>query len=124
MTRTLTCLLLLCGCQTVATAPVPSPEPVPVAVQVPMAPPPAVVVPTKIRAALARAAPKEQELVASPQSDPADIALMTTLHRNVVDALAELERDGGRHVTPAAVTRARTAVRDLENHLAEFKASQ
>jgi hypothetical protein len=82
---------------------------------------PALTAAPAVRAALVRAAPREAALVASPQADADSIALVRLLHRNVEHALADLERDGGRHVTPAAVARARTAVRDLQNHLDEFQ---
>jgi hypothetical protein len=115
-------LALLAACSHVAPAPEVLPEP-PIPVVEPSPPPPAVTVPRKIRAALDRAVPREQALAASPASNGADIALVILLHRNVVSALAELERDGGRHVTPAAIARAQTAVKDLQNHLNEFQAS-
>jgi hypothetical protein len=124
MSRTLLVLLaLLAGCA----APVP-PTPVP---EPPAPPPPEVsapaapardAAPAKIRAALARAGPREAALVAAPSTDAASIALVRQLDRNVRDALADLERDGGRHITPAAIKRAQTAITDLQNHLNEFQA--
>lgn len=124
MMRILFVPLLLTGCS--AALPVPPavvPEAPPQAVE-PIPTPVAIAVPTKIRAALDRAVPREQALAASPASDGDDIALVRKLHRNVVDALAALERDGGRHMTPDAMRRAQTAVKDLQNHLDEFQAKE
>lgn len=118
-------LMLLSACSPVAPASVIPTEDLAVPPVPPLEPPPAAVaVPRKIRDALDRAVPREQALAASPASDAADIALVLLLHRNVVAALAALERDGGRHVTPAAIARAQTAVKDLQNNLSEFQAAQ
>lgn len=124
MTRTavLALILLLAGCAT-KPLPVPPVPPSPRMEPVEDMPPVAIRVPAKIRADLAAVAPKEAALVASPSVGADDIALVRLLHRNVEAALADLERDGGRHVTPAARKRAATAVKDLQNHLAEFQAS-
>jgi hypothetical protein len=123
MMRAMFLLLALVACSHPVPVPDALPEP-PIPAVEPPPPPAAVAVPKKIRAALDRAVPREQALAASPASDGADIALVRKLHRNVVTALAELERDGGRHVTPAAIARAQTAVKDLQNHLDEFQAEQ
>lgn len=86
-------------------------------------PPAAAEVPKQVRAALTRAVPRELALAASPDSDGDEIRLVRLLHSNVVAALTALERDDGHHATAAEIQRARTAVKDLENHLAEFNAA-
>jgi hypothetical protein len=123
MIRSLALMLLLVGCAEPEVLPLPPPEPPPAPAE-PVASPPATTVAPAIRAALERAAPRESALVAAPSADADSIALVRTLHRNVEHALADLERDGGRHVTPDAVKRARTAVKDLQNHLDEFHAAK
>jgi hypothetical protein len=117
-------LALLSACAGPEPLPLP-PKPMPEPVV--MAPPPQTTLtaaPKRLRAALARAAPREAALVAAPDADAESIALVRKLDQNVRNALADLERDGGRHVTPTAVARARTAVGDLENHLNEFQAAR
>lgn len=121
MIRIFCLVLLLAGCAASESPPLPLPEP-PAPPEV-VEPAPATTIAPALRAALARAAPRESALVAAPSADADSIALVRTLHRNVEHALAALERDGGRHVTPAAIKRAQTAVKDLQNHLDEFQAS-
>jgi hypothetical protein len=113
--RILPLLLALAACSAPVTIVPPAPvaEPVPAVIEVPR----------QVRAALVRAEPREHALAASPRSDGDDIALVRLLHHNVLIALAELERDGGRHATPAAIARAKTALKDLQHHLDEFQAA-
>ena len=122
MIRALLAIVLLASC-TAPPAPPPAPSPPPVA-EAPPPPPPPTTVPAKLRAALARVTPREAALVAAPTADANDIALVRQLDSNVRQALADLERDGGRHVTPAQVAKAKTALKDLENHLNEFQANK
>lgn len=114
-------VLLLNACSAPPPLPVEPPEPPPQA-----AAPPSTglaAVPARIRAALARAAPREAAVVAAPSADAQTIAHVRELDRNVRAALAELEADGGRHVTPAGVKRAQKAIQDLQKHLNEFQAA-
>ena len=120
MMRILFLMLALAGCSPApieppitVEPPLPVPEPVPAVIEVPR----------QVRAALIRAEPREHALAASPRSDGDEIALVRLLHHNVLLALAELERDGGRHATPAAIARAKTAIKDLQHHLDEFQAA-
>lgn len=117
-------LLGACAPAPQCSPPLPAPPLPPVAQEPVAAPPPLLAAPATLRAELIRVAPREAALVASDAADADAIALVRQLHRNVEHALADLERDGGRHITPAAVKRAQTAVKDLQNHLNEFQASQ
>jgi hypothetical protein len=126
MRATLLLVLMLASSCAAADPELPLPEPpVPPSAPVVTVEPSAanVALPKHIRAALDRAVPQENALAASPASDSEDIRLVRLLHHNVVAALATLERDNGRHVTPAQVARAQTAVKDLQNHLNEFQAA-
>jgi hypothetical protein len=122
-------LLLLSGC-VCASPPAPPAVTTPAPAPTPETPPPAkpssssaTQLPAILRAALVRAKPREAEMVAT-LTDGAEIALVRQLDEAVRDSLIELERDESRHMTPAVISRARTAMRDLENHLKEFQTKQ
>lgn len=123
MSRLVPVLALLAGCANPAPPP-PLPEP-PIP-PTPVEAPPAGIInaPAKIRAALVRARPREAAAVAAPSANAQSIDLVRLLDRNARHALTDLERDGGRHITPTAVKRAQTAVKDLQNHLDEFQAAE
>lgn len=105
------CLIVSCSA-----APVPEPPPPPMTTQM------AAAVPAQVRAALERATPRENALAASPASDDHDIAVVRRLHLKVVRALDDLERDGGRQMTPEKIRAAQTAMRNLQKQLDKFAA--
>jgi hypothetical protein len=76
--------------------------------------------PAKLRAEHDRVIPREKAVVATSDADA--IAKVHELDRNVQQALDDLERDGGRHITPKAVKRAQVAIGALQKTLSEVEA--
>src|ERR1700733_13465771 len=107
--------LLLAACaRSPATTPSPPAPPPQPAVVVPTTPGPALMR-AAIRIALTRAAPREAAVVADPKTDAEAIAMVRSLDHDVRHSLAELERDHGRHATPAALIRAHDAVKAMQD---------
>jgi hypothetical protein len=73
--------------------------------------------PAQLAAQMAAVVPREAKAVAAPSADAGSIAELRRLDARAQGALAWLERDGGRHVTPDAVKSARTAVSALSAYL-------
>lgn len=107
-------LLVIASCSAAPVLPLAEPPIPPITQQA------AAEIPGQVRIALERAGPREKALASSPASDSNDIAEVRRLHLLVVRALDDLDHDGGRHITPAKLKRARDAMRELQNRLDDF----
>lgn len=119
MIRALLIAATLAACSPAPPAP---PLAIPPPVQpAPLPPPkqldPLAAAPAQLHAQLARVDLQEIAIVAAPSADAATIAHLSELDGSARKALANLERDGGRHVTPSAVSRARDALAALISFL-------